>query len=70
MTSVPQYEGLAVVDFVNFSKDHPQCLTYLPDEQDWLHLDKKWMCDILYTIEKDAVQEMINIVLSQRKQRI
>jgi hypothetical protein len=28
------------------------------------------MCDILYTVEKDAFQEMINRVLVQRKQKI
>jgi len=47
---VPSFEGLNVVDFINFAREHPQCLEYLPDEQDWLHLDKHWICDVLYTL--------------------
>ena len=59
-----------MVDFVNFAKDHPQCLEFLPDEQDWLHLDKKWICDVLYTLEKEAFQSVINSAMVVRKQKL
>jgi hypothetical protein len=39
-------------------------LKYLPDEKDWLHLEKKWICDILYTLEKDGIQNMLDKALS------
>ena len=58
-----------MVDFVKFAKDHPQALEFLPDEQDWIHLDKKWICDILYTLEREAFQAIIDATMMRRKQK-
>ena len=30
-------------------------LRYLPDERDWVHLDKHWICDIMYTVDTDGI---------------
>jgi hypothetical protein len=30
-------------------------MRYLPDENDWNHLDKKWVCDVLYTMDQKGV---------------
>ena len=46
---MPQIEGLTVEDFLIHARKKPALLKFLPDEQDWHHLDKKWVCDVLYT---------------------
>jgi len=56
---VPQIEGLTVEDFLKHARKKPVLLRYLPDEKDWNHLDKKWVCDVLYTHDTEAVQGMI-----------
>jgi hypothetical protein len=45
-------------------------LQHLPDEQDWLHLDKKWICDLLYSLDEPGVQAMIDASLQQRKHKM
>ena len=42
----------------------------LPDEKDWNHLDKKWVCDVLYTMNPEAIQAMIDRALMQRKEKL
>ena len=49
VTAVPQIEGLTIEDFTKYARSDPVLLKFLPDERDWHHLDKKWMCDVLYT---------------------
>jgi hypothetical protein len=38
----------------------------LPDEADWLHLDKKWITDVLYTLDADGIEKMIYDAKSKR----
>ena len=42
----------------------------MPDEKDWNHLDKKWICDVLYTHDTVAVQNMITQSMQDRKKRL
>jgi hypothetical protein len=49
VSAVPQIEGLSLLDFHIYAQGKPELLKYLPDDDDWRHLDKKWMCDVLYT---------------------
>jgi len=55
VASIPQIEGLTVEDFLEYSKRSANILRYLPDEKDWLHLEKPWICDVLYTLDKEGV---------------
>jgi hypothetical protein len=48
---IPQIDGLAVEDFIAFAKRKPELLKYLPNESHWNHIDKKWLCDVLYTLD-------------------
>ena len=45
-------------------------LKYLPDEKDWNHLDKKWVCDVLYTQDTRGIQEMISAAVLERKKKL
>lgn len=56
IAAVPQIENLTVQDFLDHAKTKPGLLTYLPDEADWLHVDKKWLVDIIFTLDKESVQ--------------
>jgi glycosylphosphatidylinositol transamidase (GPIT) subunit GPI8 len=66
VAAVPQIEGLTVEDFLKHAKKKPMLMKYLPDEKDQVHLDKKWICDILYTVDTAAIQEMITKAISAR----
>lgn len=51
VAAIPQIEGLTIDNFIEFSRDKPQILKFLPDEKEWHHLDKKWLCDVIYTVD-------------------
>jgi hypothetical protein len=44
-------------------------MKYLPDESDWNHIDKKWLCDILYTKDTDPIKAMIKNAVAARRER-
>ena len=67
---MPQIEGLSVQDFLDYAKKKPNLMKYLPVEKDWLHLDKKWICDLLFSLEMEGIQTMIDDALAKRKQKI
>jgi hypothetical protein len=70
VSSVPQYEGLALEDFIDYARAKPQLLKFLPDEKDWLKLDKKWICDVLYTLDTEGIQNMIDTAVARRRAKV
>jgi hypothetical protein len=67
---VPKIEGLTVEDFLDHAKTKPLIMKYLPDEGDWEHLDKRWVCDVLMTLDTAGVQTMIEVAKQNRKEKI
>ena len=63
VSAVPHIEGLTVEDFLEHAKNKPQLLRYLPNERDWLHIDRQWVCDMLFTLDKEAIEEKIKEAL-------
>jgi hypothetical protein len=55
VSAVPQIEGLTVQHFLEYAKKKPAMLKYLPDTRDWVHIDKKWVCDLLYTLDPGGI---------------
>ena len=55
VSAVPQIEGLTVQDFLEYARGKPQMLKYLPDSRDWVHIDKKWVCDLMYTLDSAGI---------------
>jgi hypothetical protein len=51
LAAVPQIEGLTCEDFLSYARGKPLLLKHLPDEKDWLGLDKKWVCDVMFTLD-------------------
>jgi hypothetical protein len=70
VSAVPQIEGLTVADFLNYAKAKPEHLKYLPDARDWVHIDKKWVCDVMYTLDPHGIQKMIHDCMETRKIKV
>ena len=70
VAAVPQIEGLTVADFLEYAKSHHEMLKFLPDPRDWVHIDKKWVCDVLYTLDPPGIQTMINECMETRKIKV
>jgi len=45
-------------------------MKFLPDEDDWNHLDKKWVCDVLYTQDQANIQNMITKAMQDRRAKL
>lgn len=55
VSAIPQIEGLTIDDFIKYARDKPNILKYLPDEKEWHHLDKQWLCDVMYTVDTNGI---------------
>ena len=47
---VPHIQGLRIDDFMNFGKQIPEVFQYLPDERDWHHPDREWICNVFNSV--------------------
>ena len=45
-------------------------MKHIPDERDWDSLNRKWLADILFTVEKVKFERMIKAAVIARKERI
>ena len=70
VSAVPQIEGLTVIDFLEYAKVKSDFLRFLPDPRDWVHMDKKGICDLLYTLDPMGIQQMINDSMETRKVKV
>ena len=70
MAAVPQIEGLTVEDMLELAKASPNALRHIPDERDWDSLSRKWLADILFTVEKQKFERMIKDAVKARKERL
>ena len=70
MAAVPQIEGLTVESMLELAKTYVAALKHLPDERDWDGLNRKWVADILYTIERAKFEKMIKDAVKARKERL
>ena len=70
VAAVPQIEGLTVEDMLDLAKTSPNALRHIPDERDWEGLSRKWLADILYTIERAKFERAIKDAVNARKDRL
>ena len=45
-------------------------MSHIPDERDWEHMDRKWLADVLYTVEKAKFETAIKNAIKARKERL
>ena len=67
---MPQIEGLTVEDMLEFARGKQAVLRHLPDERDWDHMDRKWLSDVLFTVDKANFDRMIKDAVKARKERL
>ena len=70
MAAVPQIEGLSVESMLELAKTFVAALIHLPDERDWDGLNRKWVADILYTIERAKFEKVNKDAVKARKERL
>ena len=70
MAAVPQIDGLALEDFLTMARESLKLRNCLTDERDWQHMNKKWLCDVLFTKDQVKVQRMINEAVKNRRERL
>jgi hypothetical protein len=70
IAAVPQIEGLTVEDMLDLAKTSNNALKHLPDERDWEGINRKWLADILFTIEKAKFEKAIKDAVKSRKERL
>ena len=70
ISQIPHYDGLTVQDLLEFARSKDNIKSYLPDEKDWVHLDRQWLGDVLYTLDAKAIQDKIDKSMTARKHKI
>ena len=70
VAAVHQIEGLTVEDMLEFARTKQAVLRNLPDERDWDHMDRKWLSDVLFTLEKASFDRMVKDAVKARKERL
>ena len=57
-------------DMLDLAKSSNNALRHLPDERDWEGINRKWLADILFTVEKAKFEKTIKDAVKARKERI
>jgi hypothetical protein len=70
VAAAPQIEGLTVEDMLTLAKTSGSALRHLPDERDWDGLNRKWVADILYTVEKAKFERAVKDAVKARRERL
>jgi hypothetical protein len=55
---------------LEFAKASQAVKRHLPDERDWDHMDRKWLSDILFSLEKNKFDKMIKDAVKARRDRL
>lgn len=67
---MPQIDGLTVEDLLRYARDKPNMMRHLPDQGGWNHFDKKWISDVIYTLDAEGMTNMVNKALQKRKEKL
>ena len=70
LCAVPQIEGLRVSDFESYIEKNPNLKEYVPDDRDWLHVDKQWLCNVLYSLDLEGIKGMVTKARKLRKEKL
>ena len=61
--------GLYIDDLLAYTEKRPGLSAYLPEMIDWLKVDRKWLCDIVYTLDTDAFRKYITECIEKKKKK-
>ncbi len=54
VSAVPYIPGLSNADLLQFAIQSKPVQRYVPELTDWVHLERKWLCDVLYTLDTEC----------------
>ena len=52
------------------TKTNPNTLRHLLEERDWDGLNRKWLADIIYTVDRAKFEKIIKDAVKARKDRL
>ena len=55
---------------MEYALKHTYLLDYLPEERDWLHVDKDWVCNVLNSVDYQGISNMILEARKKRKEKL
>ncbi len=55
---------------LELAQKSPNTMKHLPDKRDWDHMDRKWLSDILNTVDRAKFEKMIKDAAKERKTRL
>ena len=68
MSHVPMIEGLQVSELLKYVEEVKLGL-YFPDVKDWMHVDRKWLCDMLYSLESKGFDILVNRCIEKKRKK-
>ena len=57
-------------EMLGVAKTFINTLRHLPDERDWEGLNRKWLADIIFTVDRVKFEKMIKDAVKARKERL
>lgn len=49
---------------------NPWIASHMPNSDEWIHLDRQWICDVIYSLSKNEFQALINEKIVARRQQV
>jgi hypothetical protein len=59
--------GLTIPEILNYAAKCRAVEKFTPALKDWVHVDRKWLCDLLFTCDTEGFQLMIDVARAKRK---
>jgi hypothetical protein len=67
VSRVPVIEGLTIEQLLKYAEGVDKVKAYVPELKEWVHVDRKWLCDIIYTIDTVNFQKHIDECLRKKR---
>ncbi len=57
-------------DILALFRANKRLMRYTPNERDWIHIDRKWICDVLFTLDKANFLSRIHDAQVMRREKL
>jgi hypothetical protein len=61
-------DGLQVSELLKYIEE-VNLGQYFPDVRDWVHVDRKWLCDVLYSLESKGFDILVNRCIELKRKK-
>jgi len=59
-----------VEDILELAEKPANTMKFLPDKRDWDHMDRKWLSDVMNTVDRQRFEKMVKDAARERKARL